>query len=104
MWQDLQSMESLRELAQMDAEQLRGLTATLLAQLAVRDAERNAQAALLAKRDAELKHKQLKIDQLMHEMATLKRWRYGRHSEQLDVVQRSLLDESIDADIEAIAP
>ena len=95
-------MESLRELAQMDAEQLRGLTATLLAQLAVRDAERNAQAALLAKRDAELKHKQLKIDQLMHEMATLKRWRYGRHSEQLDVVQRSLLDESIDADIEAI--
>jgi transposase len=103
-------MESLRELAQMDAEQLRGLTATLLAQLADRDAqladrdaERNAHAALLAKRDAELKHKQLKIDQLMHEMATLKRWRYGRHSEQLDVVQRSLLDDSIDADIEAIS-
>ena len=36
-------------------------------------------------------------------MATLKRWRYGRRSEQLDAVQRSLLDESIDADLEAIS-
>jgi hypothetical protein len=36
-------------------------------------------------------------------MATLKRWRYGRHSEQLEAVQRSLLDESIDADLEAIS-
>ncbi len=36
-------------------------------------------------------------------MATLKRWQYGRRSEQLDAVQRSLLDESIDADIEAIS-
>jgi transposase len=96
-------MESLRELAQMDAEQLRGLTSTLLAQLADRDAQLAEREARISQRDQELKHKQLKIDQLMHEMATLKRWRYGRHSEQLDVVQRSLLDESIDADIEAIS-
>jgi transposase len=88
-------MESPRELAQMDAEQLRNLAATLFSQLADRDAK-------LASRDQELKHKQLKIDQLTHEMATLKRYRFGRHSEALDVVQRSLLDESIDADIEAI--
>ena len=63
-------------------------------------AERDAQ---LASRDEELKRKQLKIDQLTHEMATLKRWRYARRSEQLDAVQRSLLDESIDADLEAIS-
>jgi len=36
-------------------------------------------------------------------MAVLKRWRFDRRSEQLDVVQRSLLDESIEADIEAIS-
>jgi transposase len=96
-------MESLRELAQMDAEQLRGLTATLLAQLAERDAQLAEREARISQREQELNHKQLKIDQLMHEMATLKRWRYGRHSEQLDVVQRSLFDESIDADIEAIS-
>ena len=103
-------MELPREWAQMDAEELRDLTAALIAQLAEReaqiserDAELSARAAQLARRDEELKRKQLKIEQLTHEMATLKRWRYGRHSEQLDAVQRSLLDESIDADIEAIS-
>ena len=91
-----------REWAQMDAEKLRDLTATLFTQLAERDAQISARDAQLASRDEELKRKQLKIDQLTHEMAVLKRWRYGRHSEQLDAVQRSLLDESIDADLEAI--
>lgn len=96
-------MELPRELAQMDAEKLRNLTATLIAQLAERDARISEHERQLASRDKELQRKQLKIDQLTHEMATLKRWQYGRHSEQLDAVQRSLLDESIDADIEAIS-
>ena len=102
-------MELPRQLTQMGAEELRDLTVTLLsrlaereAQISERDAELSARAALLASRDEELKRKQLKIDQLTHEMATLKRWRFGRHSEQLDAVQRSLLDESIDADLQAI--
>jgi transposase len=111
------SMELPRELAQMDAEKLRDLAAALVVQLAERDAliserdarlsERDAQLsdrdAQIANRDQELKAKQLKIDQLTHEMATLKRWQYGRHSEQLEAMQRSLLDESIDADIAAIS-
>src|SRR3974377_486506 len=102
-------MELPREWAQMDAQELRDLTATLFAELSEhraqlnkRDAELGAHKALLASRDELLKHKQLKIDQLTHEMAILKRWRYARRSEQLDAVQRSLLDESIDADLEAI--
>lgn len=82
-------MELSRDLAQMNAEELRNLNATLLAQL--------------ASRDQELKAKQLKIDQLTHEMAILKRYRFDRRSEQMDPLQRSLLDESIDADIEAIS-
>src|SRR6202035_5083003 len=81
-------MELSRQLDKMDAAELRNLTATLLAEL--------------ASRDKELKAKQLKIDQLTHEMATLKRYRFDRRSEQMDPVQPSLLDESIDADIEAI--
>jgi Transposase C of IS166 homeodomain len=44
-----------------------------------------------------------RIDQLTHEMAILKRWHFDRRSEQMDPMQRSLLDESIDADIEAIS-
>jgi hypothetical protein len=103
-------MESMRKLARMDAKQLRNLTATLLTQLAEReaqitqrDAELSAREALLVCRDREIKAKQLKIDQLTHEMAILRRWRFDRRSEQLDGMQRSLLDESIDADIEAIS-
>src|ERR1700761_2207426 len=103
------AMELPRELTQMDADQLRDLTSALFekladrdAQISQKDAEISAQSAKLAARDQELKYKQLKIDQLTHEMAILNRYRFGRHSEQLDVVQSSLLDETIDADIEAI--
>jgi transposase len=53
--------------------------------------------------DRELRHKELKIEQLTHEMAVLKRWKFAARSEQLHGAQRSLLDETIDADLEAIA-
>ena len=110
-------MELPREWAQMDAQELRDLTTALAAQLTKQEAElteRNAQLseldaqlsareAQLASRDEELKRKQLKIDQLTYEMALIKRWRYARRSEQLDAAQRSLLDESIGADLEAIS-
>jgi transposase len=89
-------MELTRPLTQMDAAELRALSATLLEKLAERDSQ-------IAHRDVQLKSKQLKIDQLTHEMAILKRWKFDRRSEQMDVVQRSLLDESIDADLEAIS-
>jgi transposase len=80
----------------MDADQLRDLSAALFERL-------QRQEVQLAGRDEEPKRKQLKIDQLTHEIATLNRWRYSKRSEQIDAVQRSLLDESIDADIEAIS-
>jgi transposase len=57
----------------------------------------------LAQKDETIRVKQLKIDQLTHEMAILKRWRFGRRSEQLESGQRSLLEESIDEDLEAIS-
>ena len=77
------------QLARMDAQQLREFAADLI--------------ETLANRDRELHHKQLKIEQLTHEMAVLKRWKFAARSEQLHGVQRSLLDETIDADLEAIA-
>src|SRR5687767_9750836 len=96
-------MDLPREWAQMDAQELRDLTVLLFSQLQQHQSQLTEQQAQLARRDEELKYKQLKIDQLTHEMAVLKRWRYERRSEQLDAVQRSLLDESIEADLEAIA-
>lgn len=77
------------QLARMDAQQLRAFAAGLL--------------ATIASQDHELRHKQLKIDQLTHEMAVLKRWRFAAQSEQLHGTQRKLFDETIEADLEAIA-
>ena len=74
-------MQLPRDLAQMNAQELRDLTTALFTQL-------NAKDEQLTAKDQELTFKQLRIDQLTHEMAILKRWRFGRRSEQLDSAQR----------------
>ncbi len=56
----------------------------------------------ISSKDREILYRQAKIDQLTHEMAILKRWKFGRSREQLDAGQASLLDETIDTDIAAI--
>lgn len=56
----------------------------------------------MQRKDSELKSRQARIDQITHEMAVLKLWRFGRSREQLEPAQASLLDETIDADIAAI--
>src|SRR5437764_8437874 len=77
------------QFAGMDAQQLREFAAGLI--------------ETLAGKDRELRCKQLKIEQLTHEMALLKRWKFAARSEQLHGAQGSLLEEMIDADLEAIA-
>ena len=62
------------QLAAMDAQQLREFAAELI--------------ETLASKDHELRHKQLKIEQLTHEMAVLKRWKFAARSEQLHGAQR----------------
>ena len=85
----IECMQVHDQLTRMDAHQLRQFAADLIEPL--------------ASKDLELQCKQLKIEQLTHEMAVLKRWKFAARSEQLHGVQRSLLDETIDADLEAIA-
>jgi len=75
-------------LASLNAEQLRELASDLIAKI--------------ASKDRELVFRSTKINQLTHEIAVLKRWKFGRSREQLDAGQASLLDESVDADIAAI--
>ncbi len=48
-----------------------------------------------------VRHEQIRIVQLIHEMVILKRWSYSRTSEKLDGPQRDLLEETIDADPDA---
>ena len=85
----IKRMQVHDQLTRMDAQQLRKFAADLI--------------ETLASKDRELQYKQLKIEQLTHEMAVLKRWKFAARSEQLHGTQRSLLDETIDADLEAIA-
>jgi transposase len=104
-------------LTSLNAEQLRELARDLIAKVVARQGQQITQhdqqiseldlqiASLdqaISNKDREILHRQTKIDQLTHEMAVLKRWKFGRSREQLDAAQTSLLDETIDADIAAI--
>ena len=81
-------MHSVDQLANMDAAALRSLAASLIDRV--------------ARLDSEGRLKQFKIDQLTHEMAVLKRWKFAARSEQLADEQKTLFDETLDADLEAI--
>ncbi len=77
------------ELNDLNAQQLRDVVQSLL--------------GTLATQTAEIKFKQALIDKLTHEMAVLKRLKFAAKSESFNAEQRSLLDEAIDADLEALA-
>src|SRR5947199_10851181 len=62
-------MQMHDQLARMDAQQLREFAAKLI--------------ATVVSKDRELRYKELKIAQLTHEMAVLKRWKFAARSEQL---------------------
>lgn len=81
-------VDTAAQLENLSESQLRELSAQLLVQL--------------ASKDREIFYRQTKIDKLTHEIATLKRNQFGKRSEQLGAEQRSLLDETIDADLAAI--
>ena len=90
------------QIATMDERQLRKLAAELIEKVTQQDQEIRAKAESIERDQRELHRRQLKIDQLTHEMAVLKRWKFAARSERLDSSQRSLLDESIDADLAAM--
>jgi transposase/uncharacterized coiled-coil protein SlyX len=95
----VQAQESLSNL---NAEQLRELALDLIAKIAHQDQQITSLDQTIVSKDREILYRQAKIDQLTHEMAVLKRWKFGRSREQLDAGQANLLDETIDADIAAI--
>src|SRR5262245_28892449 len=52
---------------------------------------------------AEVKHKDAVIEKLTHENAALKRLKFAAQSERFNTEQRSLLEETLDADLQAVA-
>ena len=73
----------------LDAQQLREMVHSLIANV--------------TRQSAEIVFKQTMIDQLTHEMAVLKRLKFAARSESFNTEQGSLLEETIDADLEALA-
>lgn len=88
-------MTTTPDLTQFSAEQLRQLATELMARVEQQD-------QVIQQRDQVIQRSELRNQQLTHELALLKRHKYGQRSEHLTVLQISLLDEVVDADIAAI--
>src|SRR5207253_8979528 len=75
----------------------------------LRQALRAAQAEVALKDEVIKRHeresafKQATIDKLTHEMAVLKRLKFAAKSEGFNAEQKSLIEETIDADLAALA-
>ena len=88
-------VEALEALQNLNEQELRALAAELIAKV-------SEQSKTIAAKDSDILYRQAKIDKLTHELATLKRWKFGRSSEQLNGTQISLIEETVEADIAAI--
>jgi transposase len=84
------------ELDHLDPEQLRQALRAARAQAVLRD-------ELLQRREREVAFKQAVIDKLTHENAILKRLKFAAQSEAYTGEQKSLLEETLDADLAAVA-
>src|SRR5690606_42014139 len=82
------SLKPAANLDQLDADALRALAAELMGKL-----EQQAQ---------DIHFKDTHIRKLTHEIAVLRRYRFGKKSERLGGEQGLLLDDEVDADIAAI--
>ena len=85
-----------QQLDTLDPQQMRQALLRLMAEMAVKD-------ELLEQRLREVAFKQAQVDKLTHELAILKRLKFAATSEKfcagLSAEQRSLLEETLDADI-----
>jgi transposase len=83
-------------LSQLNAQQLRETVLSLAGTM-------SDQAAEIERKDSEIAFKQAFIDKLTHEMAVLKRLKFAAQSEAFNAEQKSLLEETIDTDLAALA-
>ena len=92
-----------QQLDGLDAQQLRQALLTLSAQSALLSAQVAAKDALIERQAIEVRFKQATIDKLTHEMAVLKRLKFAARSGAFTAEQRSLIEETIDADLAQLA-
>jgi len=99
-------MTTLPDLNTLCASQLRAFTAALFSQFTEQLQQKDQLLEQHNQRmvdDAKtIQYKTLKIEQLSHELAYLKRLKFSHKSEQLSALQLSLLDEGTEADLAAV--
>jgi len=83
------------QLNQFDAQQLREMVRSLMGTVTTQRVE-------IERRDREIAFKQALIDKINHEMAVLKRLKFAAKSEAFNAEQKSLIEETIDADLAAL--
>ncbi|TCU98950.1 transposase [Paracandidimonas soli] len=93
---EIMSVKSVAHPDQLDADALRALAQQLMGEL---DETRQ----VVAKQAHDIHFKGTHIRKLTHEIAVLRRYRFGKKSEQLGGEQGLLLEDAVDADIAAIA-
>lgn len=91
----LSMMIATPDLDTLNEQQLRALARTLLATVSEKE-------ALLSHKDHDIRFKEATIAKLTHEIAVLRRYQFGKKSEQISGEQGSLLEEAVAADIAAI--
>ena len=92
-------MLNVASINQMSESQLRDFAHQLMTQLADQSKQLTQFSSLIAQRDADIAQrdqaieaKEQRILMLTHEIAVLKRWKFGRSREGLNADQLSLLD------------
>lgn len=88
-------MTSLPNLDQLSPEKLRTIAVQLMQRVESLDQKVECM-------DKQIHHYKTVNDKLTHEIAQLKRFKFAKRSEQLNLYQASLLDEHIDVDIVVI--
>ena len=89
-------MVEQQSLSKLSADQLREMVDALLRAAAARNEQATRQST-------EIRRKQALIDKLTHENALLNRLKFAAQSERYSAEQRSLLDETLDADLQAVS-
>lgn len=95
-------MNTTPDLTQLTPEQLRQLAMELIGRVEQQDQMIEQKDQFIEQRDETLKQRDLRIQQLTHEVALLKRHKYGQRSEHLNALQICLLDDVVGADIASI--
>jgi len=90
------------QLNQLDAQQLRDVVRSLMSDMAAKEAAIAQHDAEIERRDREIAFKQAVIDKINHEMAVLKRLKFAARSEHFNAEQKSLIEETIEADLAAL--